>query len=142
MANEASVLVSLTLTPGNQDWQSKPTAYSYDVSGSKGPSPGSLVVPAGGKIVDLSQLTEPGPCIMRNLHDTDPVDVGIRDPDNGRFYPLIELQPGNKPQYVYLSRNLLEEFSNTGTGTVAGNQLFLLPQGSSDCTVVIEAFDR
>lgn len=146
MANEVTVVLSLNIRKDALQENPQPTSYQFDMSGTVGPTPGVVTVPTTGAAVDLAELTTPGPCWLVNLDPTNYVEYGIRDPGANIFYPLGELQPwdsaGGKPQYVYLSRNLLEEYTGTGTGTTPpGNQLWLKANKAS-CKVVVKAFDR
>lgn len=124
------------------------------VGAPNGPLPGSLLVPitSAGLDVDLSLLTAPGVCRFHHqgLADgTDPgtsrtmyyVDVGIRDVITGLVYPLLELVPGDKFA-VPLSRNLLESYNLTGTGTGPPvNKLHLIAH-VAPCRVFVGAFER
>lgn len=141
MAKEASVSASLRINKGNLQYQSQPQSFNCDVSGLKGPTPGAIDVPLGGVAVDLSALTTPGFYRILNLDSTNYVELGIRDPGADIFYPLHEVGPGET--YVgKFSRNILEEYAGTGTGTTApGNQVWLKANGAA-CIVVVEAFEK
>lgn len=104
-----------------------------DMDGNKGPVGGTLVVTVAGKAVDLSALTRPRWCVLRHTgrsdgsdpEDGDYVEWGIRDPGTNVFYPMGELWAGLELP-IPLSRNVLEEYAGTGTGTTApGNELYL-----------------
>ena len=128
-----------------------PFSIRADMVGNKGPLPGAILVPLAGVDVDLAQLTQPGWCCLHHqglasggsLGD-DPsiyyVEVGIKDAAASLFYPLLELQPGWKLP-VYPSRNLLEVYNATGTGTgPAVNTLHLISH-IAPCNVFVGALE-
>lgn len=106
--------------------------FVEDMSSNKGPVGGALTVTVGGRAVDLSEVTTPRWLVVRHCGRSDDsatqagdhVEFGIRDPGTNVFYPFGEVRPGMEVP-IPLSRNLLEEYAGTGTGTTApGNQLF------------------
>lgn len=119
MANEATINVSLRIVTGNLTYQSDIRTFNSDVAGAKGPVPGAFSVTIAGTDVDLSELTTPGWCEIRNIDPTNFITYGIWDPEGAKFYPLGELLPGEQ-NVVRLSRDLQEEFG-TGTGTTGAN---------------------
>jgi len=141
MADEAQVRVSLQIRSGNLDYRSNPTAFVADVEGVKGPTPGSLTIPVGGKSIDMGELTTPGFCWMTNLDDTNYVEYGVYDPDTDRFYPLGEILPG-EVYILRLARNLQEEYEGTGTGTSGPNNRLFFKANTADVNVRIEAFEK
>lgn len=141
MASEVNVTVSLQITKDNLVYRTSLTGFSDDMSGTKGPTPGALTIPTGGKVVPLGELITPGYCWLCNVSSTNYVEYGIRDPDTNKFYPLGELLPG-KPQLIYLSRNVLEEYGGTGTGTTSPGNQFFMKANTADCVVLVEAFER
>ena len=146
MAQEANIRTSLSIrkTDNNVvilDYQSRPTSFNDSVTGTKGPTPGSLTIPVGGKVISFQELITPGYCVLKNMDDENYIEYGIRDPDTNRFYPLGEVGPG-EVYVLKLSRNLLEEYAGTGTGTSSpGNQFFMKANGA-DVVVSVEAFER
>lgn len=124
MANEIKVQVSLNVQKRSGSLQlinwGRSNGFQFDMSGTKGPVVGAVAVTDDGTDVDLTQLTsyglDPGVAWLHNLSALYYVDVGIRDPDTGQFYPLLKLQPG-RGWPVELSENLLEQYDATGTGT-------------------------
>lgn len=140
MANEAKLSNRLLISKNNLNYQSQTTNFTEDVSGSKGPSPGAITVSTEGTDVDLSELTTPGLCELRNLDQTNYVEYGIRDPSTGIFYPLGEIPPG-KGYVLRLSRNLQESYTNTGTGTSADTTKFHIKANRADCIVLVAAFE-
>lgn len=140
MANEARVTAGLQIIAGNINYLSQPSAFLATVTGRKGPTPGSISVAVLGTDVDLSQLTQPGLCILHNQDPTNFVTYGIRDPETNRFYPLGELLPGE----IYplrLSRDIQEEYgTGTGTVTAATNKLHLRANTAA-CNVLVGAFE-
>lgn len=151
MSNEATVRVSLRIrkvdsTTGitQLDYQGQHTAFTADVTGTKGPTPGAITAHTYGTIVDLSQLTTPGFCRFMNLDATNYVEVGIWDADIDKFYPLIELLPGESYP-LRLSRLLGKETdsgASTGTGTTGGNNFLMVRANAADCDMLVEAFER
>lgn len=140
MANEATVRVSLTVRKGNVFYQSRPEAFLADVSVGKGPSPGVVTCNAGGTIVSLSELAQPGLCRLSNQSASGYIEYGVWDPETSVFYPFGEILPGES-YVVRLSRNFGVEYAGTGTGTTADtNRLFV--KGVDGATVVlVECFD-
>lgn len=119
MAGEATLRVSLTIRKDNLNYQSNPTGFSATVTGTKGPTPGYVLISTLGTDIDLSKLTQPGLCWMQNLSLVNAVEYGIWDPEIAKFYPLGELLPGECFP-LRLSRNLAKEFGSGGTTTGTG----------------------
>lgn len=148
MANEARIQASLQIRKTNSDgsitlidYQSRPTVFLADVDGTFGPSPGTVACSTLGTDIDLSQLTQPGFCWIMNLDDENFVEVGIRDPEQDRFYPFFELGPGEFTVYKF-SRNFAEEYyPATGTGTTAATNLLMIRANTASCSVSIQAFE-
>lgn len=137
MANEATIRTSLMIKKGNIFYQSNPTAFKANVTGTKGPVPGAIAVSTTGTNIDFSQLVTPSLCRLMNLDATNFVTYGIYD--GASFFPLGELLPGES--YVLrLSRFLGEEF--IGTGTPADVNQFRMKADTSACNVLIEAFEQ
>lgn len=148
MANEAQLRTSLYVRKQADDgtilleYQSRPSAFAADVSGTKGPVPGAIQVTTSGTDVDFSQLTTPGLCRVMNFDSTNYVEYGIRDPDSRIFYPLGELLPGES-FVLRLSRNIQEEyFPSTGTGTTTPANKFHFKANTAACSVLVEAFEK
>lgn len=144
MADEARVTSSLNILKRSgstvvMDYQSRPGAFTADVTGTKGPSPGAITALSTGSDVDLSQLTTPGLCRIMNLDDEVVIEYGISD--GSVFHPLGEVLPGES--YVLrLSRNLGEEHDQPGTGTTGTvNQLMVRGVGA-DAVALVEAFEK
>lgn len=119
-----------------------PSGFNDTVVGTKGPSPGALTIPAGGKVVSLGELNTPGWCVIKNMDGDTAVEYGIKVP-SGVYYPFGEVPPGMASPPFKFSRNFREGFTNTGTGTSAAvNQLFMKPIGGlTDVNVSVEAFE-
>jgi hypothetical protein len=140
MASEATLRVSLTIKKGNLTYSSQPAGYNADVSGTFGPTPSAVHVPTAGVDVDLSALTAPGLCRVMNLDDTNYVQLGTRDPDSNRFYPLMRLLPGES--FVFrLDPDVGSEYSGAGTGTAGTNNPVHLRAANAACVVLFEAFE-
>lgn len=142
MANEITVRNSLQIRKGHLDFQSKPTLYKADMTGLDGPTPGTITCAvAPGTDVDLSELSTPGMCWVMNLDATNYVTIGIRDPESNKFYPFLELLPGEFTLFR-LSRNVEEEFA-TGTGTVgADTNRIRIVANTAACNVAVFAFEK
>lgn len=146
MASEATIQSGLNIrkTSGSLtqiDYRSPATTFRVDVSGTKGPTPGALTIPTGGKTISLQELTTPGLVCIHNLDATNYIVVGIWDVGLNVFYPLIEVGPGES-YTLKLWRSIQEEYIGTGTGTSGpGNQLFAKAIGG-DCVVSFDAFER
>lgn len=146
MANEARIQASLSIQKTSNsvkvlDYVSRPSAFQANVAGTKGPVPGAINVYTYGVAVDLSQLVTPGLYRIMNLDDTNYVEFGLRDPVTGAFYPLNEILPGES--YVgRFSRNIQEDYYNTGTGTTADIKQVWLKANHATCVVVLEAFEK
>lgn len=149
MSSEATVRCSLRIRKTSSDitlidYNSQPSAFVTDVDGTKGPTPGAISASIYGTDVDLSQLTVPGLCRIMNQDDTNWVEVGIWDPELLKFYPLMELLPGES--YVLrLSRQLGSEFAEgagTGTGTTGPDTNRLrIRANNAACNVLVDAFE-
>lgn len=138
MANEIQVRISLSLTKGNLSYRPAASYYTADVANLGGPTPGTISVAIHGTEVDLSALTTPGLCFIQNLDDTNYVTVGVYD--GARFYPVIELLPGEFTVFR-LSRNLNEEYVGTGTGTNSDINQLRLVANTAACKVLVQAFE-
>ena len=132
MSSEATVRVGLTVRKTDSD---DPTillldfnqvgSFQADVTGTFGPTPGTVAIPAEGVAVPLTGITEPGWCWVHNQGADSNVQIGVKDPDSALSYFLMELKPGWRLP-VPLSPDLFEEYQGTGTGTGSPtNQLFL-----------------
>lgn len=93
MADEAKIRISLAIDVGNLSYRSSPQSFTMDVSSSKGPAPGVVAVSTTGVSIDLSQLTTPALCWMRNLDLTNFVEYGRYD--GTTFHPCGELLAGD-----------------------------------------------
>lgn len=143
MASEARVTSSLTVLKRSGavtviDYQSRPAAFTADVSGTKGPTPGSLAVPTTGVDVDLSQLGVYGLCRIMNQDGTNSLKVGLSD--GSTFHPMLKLKPGES-FVVRLDPDLGQEYTDTGTGTTSVvNQLHLKAEGAA-VAALVEVFE-
>lgn len=149
MADEISVTSSLQIRFKSNsiqkvDYQSRPTQFKDDLVNSnvRGPLPGVVRVLRTGTVVDLSGLTIPGYYRISGQF-TDPgnyVEIGIYDPGLDVFYPLNEIGAGQS--YVgKFTRNLLEEYSGTGTATTTASNQLMLKAFNANVDVLLEVFD-
>lgn len=140
MADEARIQTSLQITTGSLQYQSRPTAFTADVAGAKGPVPGAFTAAITGTDVDLSELTTPALCRLQNLDPTNFVEVGLWDPEATLFYPLLELLPGES-YVVRLSRNLAWQYgAGTGTAGPETNRL-RVRANTAACNMLVECFE-
>ena len=141
MACEIDIRMSLRIRKDKLDYQSNPTGFTDDLTGTKGPTPGAIAVSTQGTNVDLSQLTTPGWCWLQNLDVDNYVEWGIYDTERDVFFPIGELGPGQTALYK-CSRNVLEEyFPATGTGTTAPTNKLRLRADKAACNVRVEVFE-
>ena len=150
MADEATIRSSITILKRDANgviqlqYVSQPQAFTADVSGAKGPTPGSITATVAGTDIDLSELTTPGLCRIMNQDADNYVEVGIYDPELNLFYPLMELLPGESYP-LRLSRLLGHQTGGTitGTGTLTAKTNRLRIRGNSNnCNVLVEAFEN
>lgn len=122
MANEAVVTVGLRINNPSESAPLKfndigPPSFSADVTGSFGPTPGSISVATTGTNIDLTQLGTPGFCVFYNQGTAFNVEIGIYDTESQQFYPFMLIKPGEKYQFR-LSANVESQFGpGTGSGT-------------------------
>lgn len=140
MANEATINLGFSIIKTGLTYRPASVQFRVDVDGAKGPSPGAITVSTYGTDVDFSQLITPGLCLLTNLDTVNYVEYGIY---NGvEFYPLGEIGPG-ETYPLKLSRNLLEAYIGTGTGTDAvGASSLRIKANTASCDVVVAAFER
>lgn len=142
MGDEATIHSSLAIRKGNLNYgPSRPTAFTADVGGTLGPTPGALTVDNEGDDIAFAELTTPSLCRIANIDSTNRLEYGIWDPEGVKFYPLGEVLPGES--YVLrLARNLFEEYG-TGTGTTGAdtNRLRVRAITGATCACIVEAFE-
>ena len=142
MAGEITVNGSLAINKGNLSYQSLPTSFVADMDGTPdGPTPGAITATTAGVDVDLSELASFGVCRIQNLDSTNYVDVGIRDPETVKFYPLMRLLAGESYP-IRLSPDLQEEYgTGAGTGTTGADTNRLhIKANTASCNVIVDAF--
>lgn len=139
MANEARVVSSLTIKIGNNVYQNSPQSYQADVSKYNGPTPGCITATTVGTIINLTQLTKPGLCHLRNLDTVNSAEVGIYDNNTGKFYPMLLFLPG-EGRIERLSDFLGHQL---GTGThLSSDVTFLMVRAINQALdFLVEAFD-
>lgn len=139
MADEARVQFSLTIRTGNLS-ETIQESFTFDVAGVNGPYPGSVIATVDGTEVDLSGLTTPGACVIKNLDETNFVEVGIWEPATSKLYPFLEIGPGESTVFKF-SRNILEEYEGTGTGTSAPTNQVRIKANTASCKVQVKAYE-
>lgn len=142
MADEATIRSSLSITKDNIEYRSYPNDFTADVTGAKGPTPGSVTVTAAGTDISLAELTVPGFCRIGNQDSTYSMMVGIWDESTSTFHPFQEIAPGEY-YTIRMARYIGNEFgSATSTATSgSGNKLRIKSMGGS-CTALVEVFER
>lgn len=138
MSDEIRVTTSLSVNKDNLSYQSQPSAFTADMSGSGGPSPGILNVTTSGRNVFFTELTSPGLCRIQNLSTTYSVRWGIHD--GSIFHPVGKILPG-ETYTIRLDPDLGEEEADTGTGTSAAINNFYVKAVGGTAKVLVEAFD-
>lgn len=143
--NEATIQTSLTIRKSENgvvviDYNSRPSAFTADVSGTKGPVVGAVDVPISLYLVDLSELSTPGLARFMNQDDTNFVSYGIWDPDGSKFFPLGELLPGDT--FVLRLSRLIGGETGSAPGTnAASNNSLMFQADIATCVVLIEIFE-
>ncbi len=141
MSNEIRIRTSLQVRNGETDYQSRPTSFQADQSGTGGPSPGMVTATVDGVTVSFAELDDPAMCRIQNLDQANFVTYGVWDATLAKFFPLGELLPGES--YVLrLSRYLGQELVGTGTMDSADSSGLRLKADYASCKVLVEAFDR
>jgi hypothetical protein len=146
MANEARVSSGLQIrkTSGSitlVDYLSRPSAFTADVTAVSGPVPGGITVTTNGTDVDLSGLTNPGLCRVANLSAVNSLRLGVWNPDQSEFYPVMKIKPGEF--YVFrLDPDINEEFSGTGTGLTGQQNTLRLKAENAPVEALFEAFEE
>lgn len=123
MADEARITSYLHVIKDSLEYFSRPTYFTADVTGTKGPVPGALAISTSGTTIDLSELTTPALCRIQNLDSTNYLEYGTYNASV--WAPLGEILAG-ETYVIRLSRNL---------GTLR------LQANSSTLTAVVEAFE-
>lgn len=127
-------------------------SFFRDVSGAGGPYPGKITVPLTGVQIPMTQLAEAGPAWLKHLGLTsgaDPgadhkiyyVELGIKDLATSIFYPFVEIWPGEEWP-IPLTRNLLEKYNSTGTGTGPANNMLWAISHIASCDISLSAYQR
>ena len=140
MSNEITISGGVTIKKDNL-FRNYPITYRADMTGMLGPTPGAFNVGTGGVIVDLSRLTTPGLCIITNYDDDNYVTAGIYDPQTDIFYPYMEI-PAGQSQPFFMAREILEEYTSTGTGTTGPTNQFMIKANTGICAVSVDAYDK
>lgn len=141
MANEAQVRGSVSIRKGNKVYVSPPNSFNATVSGYGGPSPGVILCSTSGTDVDLSEITTPGLTFIKNQDSTNYVDVGVWNPDQSEFYPLLRLLAG-EGYPVRLSPQVNQEVSGTGSGTTGQSNTLRIKANTAACLVLVEVNDE
>ncbi len=141
MSSEATITSSLTInkrdsTTGVQQilHTTQPASCTADVTGTKGPTPGSLTISTSGTVVSLTQITTPGLVRVMNQDTTNYIEFGVYN--GATFFPFGEVLPGETFVFRF-SRNLF--YGSSGTASV--NSLYARANTAS-CSLLVEAFDK
>lgn len=141
MADEISIRSTIQIVKAGITYQNRGGDFKKDLTNSKGPSPGAITATVTGVLVDLSELSSFGACIIKNYDITNKVEIGFYI--SGVFYPFKEIGP--KEEWVhYFSENLGEQYGTAGTGTVGPALVdpLLVRAINSSCQISVEAFER
>lgn len=141
MADEATVRSSLQIENNGLNYRSHPTSYQATVTGTKGPTPGAVTATVDGVNVSLSELGTPGFCVIRNLDQTNYIDVGIWNVSISEYQPFLEIGP-EEHQIIKLSREFGESLGETGTGTVGSDIHLRIRANTASCEVYVGAFEK
>jgi hypothetical protein len=140
VSGEAQLQISMRIAKGFLTYQSQPTSFKADVAVAKGQTPGGIVATKAGTDVDLSKLSNPGLCRFQNLDSINTITVGRWDPVTNRFYPMMDLLPGEF-YIIRLAKDVTEEYGGTGTGTGAAPTTLRIKATNTPCNVLVEAFE-
>ena len=140
--NEATLRIYLQIRKNNIDYRSYPQAYSANVAGNNGPTPGSVLISTSVTDINLSQLVTPGLCRIQNMDTVNFVEWGTHNLVTNVFSPLGEILPGES-YVIRLSRFLGKSLPiGSGTGTISGSNIkFAMKADYAPCICKIEAFD-
>jgi hypothetical protein len=127
MSDEATIHCSLQITKDSLEYRSYPSAFQADVATAKGPSPGAFTASytGTGTQVSFTNLSTPALAIVRNLDDTNYVELGVVV--SGTFYSLLEIQAGEFYPYRF-GRNMTKT-------------IIYIRANTADCDVSVEAFE-
>lgn len=149
MANEITVVSHAQITKRDSDtgvtqidWSCRPVTFQADFNGTKGPTPGSILVSPYGTTVDLSQIDTRGLCRIHNTDLLNYITWGIMDPETSKYYPIGKVKPGES--YVFRLADELGYEYGTGSGTSAtgpNTNRFRMRANAAYCQVIVEAFD-
>lgn len=137
---EAIVTNQLLIQKGNLQYQSLPGSFQATVTGSGGPTPGAISVSIDGVDINLAALTTPGLCRLQNLDATNNIAVGVWNPDQSEFYPLLYLKPGES-YVIRLHPHVNQEYAGTGTGTTGQLNTLRAQAENAACLLLVEAFE-
>lgn len=93
MANEISVSGSLSVTNGKFKYQSPQSgSLKFDQTTAGGGNPGTVNIGTSDEVISLGDISTPGWCWMKNLDDTNYVDIGPTSA--GAIVPMIRMEAG------------------------------------------------
>lgn len=141
MANEITVTNQVRINNGNLQEFGQPASFRMNMDSVQGPTPGFVTVPTTGVDLDLSALSSFGVCRIRNLDETNDIIYGIKEPSSGFFYPIGKVRPGHH-WWIDLADELLQEFTNTGTGTSAATNKFHIRAKNAACKAIVDAYGK
>lgn len=96
MANEHTIKVSLATENGNYSRKQETQSYQADQTNPGGGVPGTIIVGTSEVDVDLSALTTPGFCTIKNLSSTATIQFGPKDTTLTNF---AKLRPSGPPAF-------------------------------------------
>lgn len=136
---DAELRTTLRIRKGNIRYTSDPTFFQMSMAAAKGPTPGEILVPRGGREILLGEVAPAGWTFFKNNDSDNFLTAGVYD--GSRFYPFLEF-PAGIGYPVILSRYLNQEFVGTGTNSNADiNKLYVEPDTAA-LRLLVQAFSR
>jgi hypothetical protein len=137
----ADAIVNTTLQINKGHLQvNRQDQVEVDLVAGFGPTPGAIIATVEGTDIDLSLLNTPGLCRIHNLDPVNYVQLGVWNPDQSEFYPIMRFLPG-EAFTVRLDPDINEEYAGTGTGTTGQLNTYRVKAQNEACDVVVEAFE-
>lgn len=111
MADEITVQTGLSVRNGTFTFSQQPGQIRVDQATAGGGNPGTLTIATSDTAIDLSDMTAPGYLWVRNLDDTNYVEIG---PDSGgTMIPLVKLKAGEVALFRLAGSVTLKAKANT-----------------------------
>jgi hypothetical protein len=116
--------------------------FSSPLTGSNGPTPGTITAQLNHTVVSLADLVTPGLCRIENQDTVNSVYVGVYSSHFNEFFPLLMLKAGES--YPVRLADLLGKDLSPGTGTGGDAFTFQLALKAVGAPVIVlvEALDN